>query len=95
MMVELGELKQHLRIEHNEEDNYLQMLLAMAETACLDFCLLDALADEMPEPVRQAVLIHASYHYTHREGDAPAAHTVMERAVKSLLWPYRDVSKLL
>lgn len=95
MIITLEELKTHLRIEHAEEDQYLVKLLLMSEATCLDFCLRDAWEGDPPEAIRLAILIQAAYVYTHREGDNPDGYEVMDRTVKSLLWPHRDVSKLL
>ncbi|MDL2319229.1 head-tail connector protein [Eubacteriales bacterium OttesenSCG-928-A19] len=95
-MVTLAELKAHLRIEHDEEDTYLDMLLAMAQTAALDFCKLNAVGRcKPPEPMRLAILLYASYFFTNRESGDASAYKTMIQAFHALLWPYRNTEKLV
>lgn len=94
MIVPVELLKQHLRIEHDEEDAYLATLLGVAYAAATDFCLAE-FDDDPPEPVRLAVLLHAGHFYTNRENGQDVAYQSMMRAFHALLWPYRDVAKLL
>ncbi len=92
-MVTVGELKAHLRIDSDEEDNYLQSLLWMAQSICEDFTF-RTFESPPPEPVRLAVLLVASHFYTYREAVNSANYEATMTAVHRLLWPYRDESKL-
>lgn len=94
MIITLDELKTHLRIESSDEDAYLQSLAGMAEAAAQDFCLVDSLPSPPPEPVRLAVLLMAGHFYANRESGDRQAFETMKWAFESLLWPYRDASKL-
>ena len=71
-MVTLAELKAHLRIEHDEEDNHLAMLLSVAKATAENFCI-SPFEGDPPEPVRLAVLLHASHFYTNRENGSADA----------------------
>ena len=93
MKVSLEELKTHLRVEHEEEDAYLSMLLRVAEAAAEDFCK-TTFKWSLPQPVRLAVLLHASHFYLYREESNEEAHKAMRQAFRALLWPYRNVTKL-
>ena len=96
-MVTLIELKAHLRIEHDDEDTQLTMLLSMAKAAAEDFCLRtfsDKPRNKPPEAVRLAVLLYAGHFYTNRENNELVAYQAMTQAFQSLLWPYRDLNKL-
>jgi hypothetical protein len=78
-MVTLNELKAHLRIEADDENDYLGMLLRIAEAAVADFC--GQSFSDAPEPVRLAVLLFA-------------AHSAMTAAFHALLWPHREPGAL-
>lgn len=94
-MPTLEELKIHLRIEHGDEDAYLAVLLRMAKAAVENYCLCHFPTEDTPEPVWLAMLLHASYFYTHREAAEAGAYEHMHRAFCSLLWPYRDTNRLV
>ena len=38
MIVTVDEVKTHLRIEHNEEDEYIETLIKQSQTAAEDYC---------------------------------------------------------
>ena len=66
MIVTLDELKTHLRIQHDEEDEYLLGLIRQAQTAAEDYCRVgfDPVDEEgnpidnaAPEPVRQRPVV--------------------------------------
>lgn len=68
MVVMLDEIKQYVRIDTADEDTLLLTLLATAESLCCD--ILRSSFDEMeevPEPVKTAVLYGVSYLYENRE----------------------------
>lgn len=93
--VTLDELKRHLRIDTNDEDEYLADLMTHAEAACADFCLRDALPIPAPLPAKRAVLLYAGYLYADREGWDRDKAEAMLTVARSLLWPYRDLTKLV
>ena len=96
MIVTIQELKTHLRVEHDEEDEYLGMLIKVAGATAMDFCRVEFDEnDTTPEPVRLAVLLHASHFYTNRENGQATSYQSMIRAFHALLWPYRDTGKLV
>lgn len=93
--VSLKTLKEHLRIEHSDEDAYLRLLLDMAWSACRDFCKVQTFQKPIPSPVRLAILLFAGHFYAHREANDEGARACMTRAMHALLWPYRDAEKLV
>jgi uncharacterized phage protein (predicted DNA packaging) len=97
-MFTLAELKAHLRIDHDDEDAHLSLLLGMATAAAEDFCLRTFAEDfsgQPPDAVRLAVLLYAGHFYTNRENNDPVAYQAMTQAFQALLWPYRDLTKLI
>ncbi|WJM98786.1 head-tail connector protein [Pseudomonas defluvii] len=88
--VTLEEAKLHMRVDHDEEDNYIQGLIAAAETHVSNF-LGDGLPDPMPAPIKAAVLLLVGDLYEHRERQGD--RTLTEgTAYSMLLAPYRSMA---
>ena len=103
MIVTVDEVKTHLRIQHDEEDEYIAGLIAQAQTAAEDYCRVAfEPADEqdqpveyiVPEPVRLAVILMASFYYENRDIPDMTTYKAMRMAFDSLLYPYRDPGKM-
>lgn len=98
MIVALDELKTHLRIQHDEEDEYLLGLIRQAQTAAEDYCRVGFEPEEdnptAPEPVRLAVILMASFYYENRDIPDMTTYKAMRMAFDSLLYPYRDPEKM-
>ena len=103
MIVTLNELKTHLRIQHDEEDEYLESLLAQAQTAAENYCRVkfdpiyyegNSTDVDSLEPVRLAILLMASFYYENRDIPDMTTYKAMRMAFDSLLYPYRDPEKM-
>ena len=81
-MLTIDEVKEFLRIDHNEEDGYISVLLLLAKELCENYLRTDII-EPMPESVRQAQLLVISHYYEHRDG------TPLPEAVYRLLDNYR------
>ncbi|MBR2571599.1 MAG: head-tail connector protein [Clostridia bacterium] len=102
MVVSVDEVKAHLRIEQDEEDEYITRLIAAAQAAAEDYCRVsfepETVVDEggnestapVPEPVRLAILLMVSFHYENRDIPDVATYNATKRAFYTLLYPYRD-----
>ena len=66
MILSIEEVKTHLRIQHDEEDTYIEDLIAKAQAAAEDYCRV-TFPDDAPESVRLAVLLMTSHYYENRE----------------------------
>lgn len=95
MIVTVDEVKTHLRIEDDDEDMYLESLIAQAQAVAEDFCRVtfDELSSA-PEPVRLAVLLFVSHYYENRDNPDRAVYGTMRIAFENLLYPYRDPDKM-
>ena len=93
MVVTVPELKAHLRIQYDEEDEYLSSLIAQAQAAAEDFCRV-SFEDNAPEPVRLAVLLMASHYYENRDNADKQVFITMRMAFENLLYPHRDAAKM-
>ena len=93
MIVTVDEVKVHLRIQHDEEDGYIDSLIAQAQAAAEDYCRVQ-FSDPAPEPVRLAVLLMVSYFYENRDNPDRQVYLTMRMAFQNLLYPYRDPTKM-
>ena len=93
MIVTVDEVKTHLRIQCDEEDDYLTSLIAQAQAAAEDYCRTQ-FPDPAPEPVRLAVLLFVSHYYENRDNPDRAVYGTMRIAFENLLYPYRDPDKM-
>ena len=102
MIVTVDEVKTHLRIQHNEEDEYIAGLIAQAQTAAEDYCRVqfepepdeDGHVLDVPEPVRPAVILMTSFYYENRDIPDMTTYKATRMAFDSLLYPYRDPEKM-
>ena len=102
MIISLTEAKTHLRIEHDEEDEYLTGLILQAQAAAEDYCRVsfepylneDGEEIDAPEPVRLALLLFVGFYYENRDIPDMTTYKAMRRAFDSLLYPYRDPEKM-
>lgn len=92
MIVSADDVKLHLRIEDDEEDDYIETLIQQAQAAAEDFCRTE-FGDEAPHPVRLAVLLMVSHYYENRDNPDRTIYTTMRMAFENLLYPYRDLDK--
>lgn len=82
-MLTLDYVKEFLRIDHNEEDGYISVLLLLAKELCENY-LRTSLPTPVPEPVKQAQLLVISHFYENRTGEQ------VSDAVYRLLDAYRN-----
>ena len=93
MIVTVDEVKTHLRIQHDEEDGYLESLIRQAQATAEDYCRVQFSAPA-PEPVRSAILLFVSHYYENRDNPDRAICATMRIAFENLLYPYRDPVKM-
>lgn len=87
-MVTLTQVKNHLRIDGDEEDEYLVHLIDAARVS-IEKDLRRTFEGEVPPPVQHAALLLIGHYYENREeASAMSLHTI-PRASRSLLSPYR------
>ena len=96
MIVTVDEVKTHLRIQHEEENEYLVTLISQAQATVENYCRVsfEKAYDTVPEPVRLAVLLMVSHYYENREVSDKQIYITMRMAFEHLLYPYRDVEKM-
>ena len=93
MILTIEEVKAHLRIQHDEEDDLIEGFIAQAEAVAEDYCRVQ-FSDPAPEPVRLAVLLVVSHYYENRDNPDRQVYMTMRIAFENLLYPYRDPAKM-
>ena len=93
MILTIEEVKAHLRIQHDEEDDLIESFIAQAEAVAEDYCRVQ-FTDPAPEPVRLAVLLMVSHYYENRDNPDRQVYMTMRIAFENLLYPYRDPAKM-
>jgi len=93
MVLTVDEVKQHLRIEYDEEDELIEKLILQAQAAAEDFCRA-SFEEDVPEPVRLACLLFVSYHYENRDIPDMTTYKSMRMAFEHLLYPHRDPAQM-
>ena len=101
MIVSVDEVKTHLRIQQDEEDEYIETLIKQAQTAAEYYCRVsfeepdeEGKVPEAPEPVRLAVILMTSFYYENRDIPDMTTYKATRMAFDSLLYPYRNPEKM-
>lgn len=98
MILSVDEVKEHLRIEDDDEDEYIEGLIRQAQATAEDFCRVsfeyEGTEQLAPEPVRLAVLLMVSHYFENRDNPERAVYGTMRIAFENLLYPYRDPDKM-
>ena len=86
-MVTLKEMKNYLRVDHDEDDALIKGILKASRKQCMDILRTDDLADlEKAENGKIAVMFTAAYLYEHRE---EADHHALDLTLRALLFGSR------
>ena len=93
MVVSVAEAKAHLRLESDEENAFIESLIEQAQAVAEDYCRV-TFESPAPEPVRLAVLLMVAHYYENRDTPERQIYVTLRMAFESLLYPYRDVTKM-
>ena len=93
MVVSVAEAKAHLRLESDEEDAFIESLIEQTQAVAEDYCRV-TFESPAPEPVRLAVLLMVAHYYENRDTPERQIYVTLRMAFESLLYPYRDVTKM-
>ena len=87
MLVTLEEMKNYLRVDYDDDDGLIEMLIASAKRICMDIVRVDdeTLLFEI-ENAKPAIMYSVAYLYEHRE---EADHHALTLTLRSLLFGSR------
>lgn len=94
MYLSLEEAKDHLNVEHDEDDVYIMSLIETAEEQlanCINRPFSEVLKKDgtLPTPLRHAIKILAARLYAYREGDVVGRVQEASFTLANLFMPYR------
>lgn len=88
MVVTLSEMKNYLRVDHDDDDTLLRNIMESAQRICMDVARTEDEDVFEEEPVaRIAVMYAVAYLYEHRED---ADHHALTLSLRSLLFGCRQ-----
>ena len=82
-MIELDEVKAFLRIDFDDEDGYISVLILLAKEMTLNYLREQELPIELPISIKQAIFLIVAHFYENRDGK-PVPNVIFR-----LLDPYR------
>lgn len=90
-IVDLEEVKHHLRYDDDSNDISLNGYIAAAESVIKNY-ITDTFEADYPPAIKQAALLLIGYwdQFRNAEGEAPVNGNFLPMPVQSLLYPYRN-----
>ena len=91
MLISLDEAKLYLRVDHDEDDDFILTLITAAEELCADVSRVPAeeISERNSNNVRVAMLYTIAYLYEHRE---EADHHDLALTLRALLFGIREAA---
>ena len=90
MLVTADELKNYLRIDTDEDDDFLEYLISDSQKRCLDVLRKEDLDDvDDTSKLRLGILYSSAYLYEHRED---ADHNKLDLTLRALFFADRGVA---
>ena len=87
MIVSLDEMKQYLRVDFSDDDEFLENAIDSAESLCADVARLSLEQLSEKSVAKIAVMYAVAYLYEHRED---ADHHALTISLRSLLFGIRE-----
>lgn len=86
-MLKLDEVKQYLRLDTDNEDEYLRILILLSYEMCENYTRIPV-PEKLPESYKQAMLLCIGYFFEQRQGTKDGIPSVFY----TLLQPYRKAA---
>ena len=88
MIITLDEMKNYLRVDHDDDDILLESLIASSEQLCMDVARIpDEETFEKESCSKVAVMYAVAYQYEHRE---ECNHNQLTLSIRALLFGIRQ-----
>lgn len=93
-LVTLDLMKTHLKIETEEEAEFVATLISEVSQAARDYCRTEFDEDSVPAPVSLGIRLKVAFFYENRDIPDRQAYLATDVAWQALLYPYRDLEKM-
>ncbi|GEC02311.1 head-tail connector protein [Brevundimonas diminuta] len=90
-LFDLAEAKQHLRVDHDDDDTLIEGYADAAVLSCLDFCDRKLVPQGAEPAFKAAALLTLGGLYNSRESVIAGATVALNPTVEALLRPYRII----
>ena len=90
-LFDLAEAKQHLRVDHDDDDTQIKGYADAAVLSCLDFCDRKLVPQGAEPAFKAAALLTMAGLYNSRESIITGATVQLNPTVEALLGPYRII----
>lgn len=90
-LFDLAEAKQHLRVDHDDDDALINSCADAAVLSCLDFCDRKLVPQGAEPAFKAAALLTMAGLYNSRESIITGTTVALNPAVENLLRPYRII----
>lgn len=90
-LFDLAEAKQHLRVDHDDDNTLIEGYADAAVLSCLDFCDRKLVPQGAEPAFKVAALLTLGGLYNSRESIITGATVALNPAVEALLRPYRII----
>lgn len=90
-LFDLDEAKQHLRVDHDDDDALINSYADAAVLSCLDFCDRKLVPQGAEPAFKAAALLTLGGIYNSRESIITGTIVALNPAVENLLRPYRII----
>lgn len=88
MIITLEEIKNYLRVDHEDDDLLLESLIASSQQLCMDVARISDVDAFEKEPCSKIAVMYAiAYQYEHRED---ADHRELTLSIRALLFGIRQ-----
>lgn len=90
-LFDMAEAKQHLRVDHDDDDTLIEGYADAAVLSCLDFCDRKLVPQGAEPAFKAAALLTMAGLYNSRESVITGTIVALNPAVENLLRPYRII----
>lgn len=93
-LVTLDLMKTHLKIETEEDEDFVETLISEVSQAARDFCRTEFDTDSVPSPVSLGIRLKVAFFYENRDIPDRQSYLATDLAWQALLYPYRELDNM-